>query len=157
MKESIVLLILGACWAGYLGWYWRENRKTSHRRSDGIRSFSSGLGSLGGALGGSAPRSLAFGPSVSSFAPRSVGEAARRRREVLVALCGAAGVTFLAAVALGGIAVLLHVVIDIALAAYAYALVQRRNDEAEREIKVHMLYPERAPEPALRPQRVVNG
>ena len=96
MKESIVLLILGACWAGYLSWYWRENRKTSHRRSDGIRAFSSGLGSLGG----SAARSHAFSSSALQLAPRSAGEAARRRREVLVALSASAVLTFFAAVAL---------------------------------------------------------
>ena len=153
MKESIVLLVLGACWAGYLGWYWRENRKTSHRRSDGIRAFSSGLGSLAG----SAARTHSVGGPIPVLAPRTVGEAARRRREVLMALSGAAVLTLFAAIGVGGIAVLLHVVVDIALAAYAYALVQRRNDEAEREIKVHMLYPELAADTAPRPRQVVNG
>ncbi|MEZ5247547.1 MAG: hypothetical protein R2707_20830 [Acidimicrobiales bacterium] len=151
MKESIVLLILGACWAGYLGWYWRENKKTSHHRSDGIRAFSSGLGSLGG----SAARASAFSPSVPTLAPRTAHEAARRRREVLVALVVAAVLTFFAAVAIGGVAVLVHVVVDLALAAYGYAVVQRRNDEAERDMKVHMLYPE--PAAAPRPRHVVNG
>jgi len=153
MKESIVLLILGACWAGYLGWYWRENQKTSRRRSDGIRAFSSGLGSLGG----SATRAQAFSPSVPALAPRTATEAARRRRDVAVALVVAAVVTFFAAVAIGGVAVLLHVVVDLALLSYGYALVQRRNDEAEREIKVHMLYPEGAPEPSVQTPQVVNS
>ena len=153
MKESIVLLILGACWAGYLGWYWRENRKSSSRRSDGIRAFSSGLGSLAG----SASRSHAFTPSAAALAPRTANEAARRRREVLISLSVVAVLTFFAAVAIGGAAVLLHVVVDLALASYAYALVQRRNDEAEREIKVHMLYPERAQPAVIRPREVVNG
>lgn len=153
MKESIVLLVLGACWAGYLGWYWRENRKTSHSRSDGIRAFSSGLGSLGG----SASRIHGFSPAAPALAPRTAVDAARRRREVLIALVSAAVLTFFATIAIGGAAVLLHVVVDLALASYVYALVQRRNDEAEREIKVHMLYPERAHEPALRPRQVVNG
>jgi len=153
MKESIVLLVLGACWAGYLGWYWRENRKTSHRRSDGIRAFSSGLGSLGG----SASRSYAISPSVPALAPRTAGDAARRRREVLIALSAAAVLTLFAAIGVGGLAVLVHVVVDIALVSYGYALVQRRNDEAEREIKVHMLYPERAAQPELAPRQVVNG
>ena len=153
MKESIVLLVLGACWAGYLGWYWRENKKTSHRRADGIRAFSSGLGSLGG----SAARSQTLSPSVPALAPRTAHEAARRRREVMIALVAAAVLTFFAAVAIGGVAVLAHVVVDLALASYAYALVQRRNEEAEREIKVHMLYPEQAREPEVRPAEVVNA
>ena len=153
MKESIVLLVLAACWAGYLGWYWRENKKTSHHRSDGIRAFSNGLGSLGG----SASRAGAFSSSVPALAPRTAYEAARRRREVLVALVAAAVLSLLAAVAIGGLAVLVHVVIDLALASYGYAVVQRRNDEAEREIKVHMLYPDQAARPALRPRQAVNG
>ena len=153
MKESIVLLLLGACWAGYLGWYWRENRKTSHRRSDGIRAFSSGLGSLGG----SASRASVASPALPALAPRSATDAARRRREVLLTLSTAAVLTLFAAIAIGGAAVLVHVVVDLALAAYGYALVQRRNDEAEREIKVHMLYPEQSVEPVERPRQAVNG
>jgi hypothetical protein len=153
MTESIVLLMLGACWAGYLGWYWRANKKASHHRSDGIRAFSSGLGSLGG----SASRSAAFNPAGAALVPRTAHEAARRRRDVFVALMAVAVLTFFAAITIGGAAVLLHVVVDLVLAAYGYAVVQRRNDEAEREIKVHMLYPERAPEPAVRSRHVVNG
>ena len=153
MKESIVLLILGACWAGYLGWYWRENKKTSRHRSDGIRAFSSGLGSLGG----SASRGSALGSTVPALSPRTAHEAARRRREVLSALVVLAVLTLFTAVTIGGAAVLVHVVVDLVLASYGYAVVQRRNDEAEREIKVHMLYPEGAPAPATRPKQVVNG
>lgn len=154
MKESIVLLILGACWAGYLGWYWRENRRTSDRRRDGIRAFSSGLGTLGG----SAARASSFSPALPGLAPRTAVDAARRRREVLMGLTVAAALTFFAAVGIGGAVVIaVHVLVDLALVAYGYLLVQRRNDEAEREIKVHMLYPERAAAPVPEPVRAVGS
>ncbi|MEM7141165.1 MAG: hypothetical protein AAF548_09040 [Actinomycetota bacterium] len=151
--ESIALLILGACWVGYLGWYWRENRRTSDRRRDGIRTFSSGLGSLGG----SANRAVSFTPAIPSLAPRTALDAARRRREVLLGLGVAAVVTFFAVIGIGGALVLaVHVLVDLALVGYAYLVVQRRNDEAEREMKVHMLYPEHRVE-APEPVRAVNG
>jgi hypothetical protein len=153
MKESIVLLVLGACWAGYLGWCWSENRRTTNRRSDGINAFSSGLGSLGG----SAARTNVFRPGGSSLTPRTVSDAARRRREVLVGLGTLAVLTLFAAIGMGGIAVFIHVFVDLALVGYGYALVQRRNDEAEREIKVHMLYPERAPQPVGAGRQAVNS
>ena len=152
MKELIVLA-LGACWIGYLGWYWRENRRTSHHRRDGIRAFSHGLGTLGGSVS----RVGTFGPVPSVLAPRSAADAARRRREVGVALSVAAVLTLFAAIGVGGIVVLVHVVVDLALVAYAYALVQRRNNEAEREIKIHMLYPERVHGREPTPGQVVNG
>jgi hypothetical protein len=153
MKESIVLLVLGACWAGYLGWYWRENRRTVHHRSDGIRAFSSGLGSLGG----STSRSLSGATMAVSLAPRNARDAARRRRDVLIVLSIAAVVTLFAAVGIGGIAVIVNLMADIALIAYVVALVQRRNEEAEREIKVHMLYPDRVRELETVPARAANG
>jgi hypothetical protein len=51
-------------------------------------------------------------------------------------------VTLLGAMAFGLYAVLLHLLVDAALGAYLYAIVQRRNLAAEREIKVQMLYPD---------------
>jgi hypothetical protein len=152
MKESIVLLVLGACWAGYLGWYWRENRTGSSRRSDGIRDFSRSLGTLGGSV-----TTTGLFVNRGSLAPRTPDQAARRRREVLMALSSAAVITLLAAVTLGGVAVFVHVLVDLALVAYGYALLQRRNVAAEREIKVHMLYPERVPASPAPQREAVNA
>ena len=76
---------------------------------------------------------------------------------MLVTLSVAAALTLFAAIGIGGIAVLVNVVIDLALLSYCYALLQRRNNEAEREIKVHMLYPERARELAPAQAQAVNG
>ena len=66
------------------------------------------------------------------LAPRSAGAAARRRREVAAFLGTLAALSFLAAFVFGLIALLVHLVIDLAIVAYAYAVVQRRNLIAER-------------------------
>ncbi|MEZ5167979.1 MAG: hypothetical protein R2695_16385 [Acidimicrobiales bacterium] len=153
MKESIVLLVLGACWAAYGAFYVRDSRRSSHRRSDGIRSFSSGLGSLGA----TALRSPGFDRGSAGLAPRTASDAARRRREVALSLVVLALITFFAALSFGGVLVVFHLLVDVALAAYGYALMQRRNDAAEREMKVHMLYPERQVDLAPAPAEAVNG
>ena len=139
VSTSIVLLVLAAGWCCYLTMWWKDARKTAQSRSDRIDSFSSGMGSLGG----SASRSIA-GPTLRpvEFKPRSSGAAARRRREVFTALAGLAVLTLLASFVLGLVAIAAHLLVDAALVAYGYAVVQRRNLAAEREIKVQMLYPE---------------
>ena len=73
-----------------------------------------------------------------------------------MSLGAVAVLTLLAAVALGPAALFVHVLADLVLAAYGYAVVQRRNRHAEREMKVHMLYPERQRTPAMA-RRAVNG
>lgn len=152
MSESIVLLVLGACWAGYLAWYLRGHRQASPNRHDRTRSFSAGMGTLGG----SSARSLNGVIRPPALAPRTVDEAARRRRDVLLALGATCVFTLLATIALGPVALFVHVLADLAFAVYGYAVVQRRNEHAEREIKVHMLYPERRRTPAVA-RRAVNG
>ena len=139
MTTSIVLLVLGAGWAAYLAVWFKDARKVSQDRTDTISSFSHGMGSLGGTT--ARPRSLTAAGLV--LAPRSAGAAARRRREVAAFLGTLAALSFLAAFVFGLIALLVHLVIDLAIVAYAYAVVQRRNLLAEREMKVQMLYPER--------------
>ena len=139
MTTSIVLLVLSAGWAVYLAVWFKDARKVSQGRTDTISSFSHGMGSLGGTT--ARPRSLSAAGLV--LAPRSAGAAARRRREVAAFLGTLAALSFLAAFVFGLIALLVHLVIDLAIVAYAYAIVQRRNLIAEREMKVQMLYPER--------------
>ena len=56
------------------------------------------------------------------------------------------------ALVLGAVALLVHVVIDLTIVAFAYAVVQRRNLAAEREMKVQMLYPDGVT-PLREPQR----
>ena len=151
MTTSIVLLVLSAGWAAYLAVWFKDARKVSQDRTDTISSFSHGMGSLGGTT--ARPRSLTAAGLV--LAPRSAGAAARRRREVAAFLGTLAALSFLAAFVFGLIALLIHLVIDLAIVAFAYAVVQRRNLIAEREMKVQMLYPERvASLDAERPRRV---
>ncbi|NIR37218.1 MAG: hypothetical protein GWN79_10535 [Actinobacteria bacterium] len=152
MSESIVLLVLGACWAGYLVWYLRGHRQASPDRHDRTRTFAAGMGTLGG----SSVRSINGVARPAALVPRTVHDAARRRRDVLISLGAVCVFTLLAAIALGPVALLIHVFADLAFAGYGYAVVQRRNEHAEREMKVHMLYPERRRTPAMA-RRAVNG
>ena len=153
MTTSIVLLVLGAGWAAYLVMWFKDARKVSQDRTDTISSFSHGMDSLGGTT--ARPRSLTAAGFV--LAPRSAGAAARRRREVAAFLCTLAVLSFLAAFVFGLIALLIHLVIDLAIVAYAYAVVQRRNLVAEREMKVQMLYPERVASLEAERRRRVNA
>ena len=139
MSESIVLLVLGACWVAYLSWYWRENRRRTPQRGDGIRSFASGLGSLGGSANRSRPAPILQ----PTLAPRSADAAARRRRDVLMSSGVICVITLLGAVALGPLALIVHLMADAVFVAYGFAVLQRRSRAAEREMKVHMLHPER--------------
>ncbi len=132
---SIVLLGLVAVWGAYLAVWWRDNRAGAAHRSDMIRSFNRGLDTLGataasGSLGGA---------SSTSLLPRSADEAAQRRRLILSCLGGLAATTFLLSFVLGTTMLLLNLVIDSLFGWYCYAVVQRRNVEAEREMKVTLL------------------
>lgn len=153
VSTSIVLLVLAAGWCAYLMMWWKDARKTAASRSDRIDSFSSGMGSLGG----SASRSLQA-PVLRpvELKPRSAGAAARRRQQVVTALAGLAVFTLLASFVLGLVAIVAHLLIDVALVSYGYAVVQRRNLAAEREMKVQMLYPEGVT-PIHAPRRTVNA
>ena len=153
MTTSIVLLVLSAGWAVYLAVWFKDARKVSQGRTDTISSFSHGMGSLGGTT--ARPRSLTAAGLV--LAPRSAGAAARRRREVAAFLGTLAALSFLAAFVFGLIALLVHLVIDLAIVAYAYAVVQRRNLIAEREMKVQMLHPERVASLDAERRRRVNA
>ena len=153
MTTSIVLLVLSAGWAAYLAVWFKDARKVSQDRADTISSFSHGMGSLGGTT--ARPRSLTAAGLV--LAPRSAGAAARRRREVAAFLGTLAALSFLAAFVFGLIALLVHLVIDLAIVAYAYAVVQRRNLIAEREMKVQMLHPERVASLDAERRRRVNA
>ena len=140
MPTSIVLLALAAGWSIYLVVWWRDARKTTSFGRDRMGSFSSGMGSLAG----SNPRVPLVGSvgSAASLKPRTMADAARRRHQIGMVLGTAAVVSLLAAFVLGAVAVLAHVIADLALLSYGYGCVHRRNLAAEREIKVQMLYPE---------------
>jgi len=69
----------------------------------------------------------------------------------------AAVVSMLAAFVLGPVAVFAHLFADIALLAYCYGCIRRRNLAVEREIKVQMLYPERVTPLRRHEPRTVNA
>lgn len=141
MPTSIVLLALAAGWAIYLVVWWRDARKTTSFGRDRMGSFSSGMGSLGGSST-RMPLAIPTG-SAASLKPRTMAAAAHRRRLIGMMLGVAAAVSLLAAFVLGPVAVVVHLLADVALLSYCYGCVRRRNLAVEREIKVQMLYPER--------------
>ncbi len=64
--------------------------------------------------------------------PRTSIDARRRRRRILVSLIFSALATFVLAVYLGGIALVIHLVVDALLLAYAMLLVQHQRTSEER-------------------------
>ncbi len=139
MTTSIVLLVLALGWSAYLAVWWKDSRKVASSRTDAISSFTTGMGSLGGTA---ARTGMPLTGRPYDLRPRSSTAAARRRQQVFLGLGLTAVLTLLATFVIGPVALLAHVIIDCTLVAYAYAVVQRRNLAAEREIKVQMLYPE---------------
>ena len=155
MSTSIVLLTLAAGWGIYMVVWWRDARKTTSFGRDRMGSFSSGMGTLGS----SSPRmplSITAG-SAASLKPRTMADAARRRRTIGVALGVAAVVSLLAALVLGPVAVFMHLFTDVSLIWYSYGCVRRRNLAVEREIKVQMLYPEHVTPLRGHERRTVNA
>jgi hypothetical protein len=138
MPTGVVLGVLVLGWGAYLAYWWRDSRP-SLSRSDGIEDFSRNLDRLSGSY---RPALRTNGSFAFELCPRTAADAATRRRQIVIVLGVLAVVTLLGAMAFGLYAVLLHLLVDAALGAYLYAIVQRRNLAAEREIKVQMLYPD---------------
>ncbi len=158
MSESIIIVALAVCWAGYLGWYLRQRFRSSEQDSDRVSSFSQGLGTLGVARQVRGQSSTAVQGS-SPLAPRGELGAARRRRDVGIALSMACLTTLFAALAFGPLLWALHVLVDIAAGSFVYLATRRRSIVAEREMKVHMLYPDRVIDhrEAVGASRVAHG
>ena len=142
MSESIIIVALAVCWAGYLSWYWRQRFQSSLQEKDRVSSFSQGLGILGSARQVRDQTQTAVYQS-SPLAPRSARDAARRRRDVGITLGLLCLTTLFAALAFGPVVWVIHLLVDIATGSFAYFAAQRRSLAAEREMKVHMLYPDR--------------
>ncbi|MFQ5558652.1 MAG: hypothetical protein ACE5GB_14255 [Acidimicrobiales bacterium] len=142
---SIVLLVLVAAWGAYLFLWWKDGRVSVPSRRDDIRGFNRSLGSLADTSArsvGSAVDVMGRGAELARM-PRTAIEAARRRREVFLVLGALAGATLLAVPLLGSRALAVSVFVDALLLAYAWAVVRRQHLNAEREMKVRMLYPDR--------------
>jgi len=148
VTTTIVLFGLAVGWTIFLSVWWRDSRRDSR---------------FGDARGGFNPSVSArdvsrFVSSVGSaeFVPRSSFAAQRRRRQVLIGLAVAAVFFLFAFTIVGVVALVLHVVCLAALVIYGYAVIQRRNVSAEREIKVQMLHPDRVA-PLHRERITVNA
>ena len=149
----MVLIILVLIWAAVLLPPYLQNRSES-RPADSISSFQKQLSVLerrSNTIGGGVAR-IGTAPSYP-LARMTRSEARRRRRDVLFTLAGAAGLTFLMAVLLGGSVWMLQLLCDVLLAGYVVLLVQTTQRAVERDLKVRYLpttrQPRHAAEPAL--------
>jgi hypothetical protein len=159
----LVLVILGLIWAAVLLPPYLQNRR-EHRPGDSIASFRHQLAVIERATPEGRARSTTrleprfdaprFAPTHSAYAPvrtqRPVSPAARRpvnpqaeirkrRKDVFLTLLGAAGVTFLLALVMGGSVWMLQLLADVALVGYVGLLVRFQQVASERDIKVRFL------------------
>ena len=149
----LVLIILVLIWAAVLLPPYLQNRSES-RPADSISSFQKQLSVLerrSNTIGGGVSR-IGAAPSYP-MARMTRSEARKRRRDVLFTLAGAAGLTFLMALMLGGSVWMLQLLCDALLAGYVVLLVQTTQRAVERDLKVRYLpttrQPRHAAEPAL--------
>jgi hypothetical protein len=165
----LLLGVLVILWAVLIGSWLRDRAST--RPGDSVSAFRDQLHTLQRTQPGGrrsslrASRSESFAP-VAAFvpgrpAPRTSSVSAsvrRRRRDVLFALAGAAGFTFLLALVLGGpLLIVLNVLCDLALAGYVFALLQQQRIAHEKQLKVRYLPHQQAPAAARAVQRPVSG
>jgi hypothetical protein len=158
----LVLVILGVIWAAVLLPPYLQNRR-EHRPGDSIASFRHQLSVLERATPEGRARNVARidshrdwnpAPTAAVYAmptsrrpaPRAAmamrrSDARRRRRDVFVTLLGAVVVTFLLAIALGGLVWLLQLVTDVVLVGFTAMLVRLQQEAAEKELKVRFLEP----------------
>jgi hypothetical protein len=146
----VVLFLLAVIWAVYLASWIRS--RSEHRSVNSISSFNKHLSVLERTSPGrngqpSGPRAshapvLGYGP-VGLGARRALtmtrSEARRRRRDVLFALGGAALVTLMLAVVVGGPLVWLHLLVDVLLVGYLALLAHTQRLAVERRSKVRYL------------------
>ena len=147
----MVLVILAVVWAVYLVSWVRS--RTEHRRVNSINSFSNHLSVLERtAPGGRGSARSLSGPTVSGspttglggqgyFAPRrpTVSQTKKRRRDILVGLLGATGVTFLGMLVLGGMVTYLFGLSLVLTVVYVMALANLQKRAIERRSKVRYL------------------
>ena len=155
----LVLVILAAIWAAVLLPPFLQSR-SENRPADSISTFRNQLHVLeqrstgtGPSLG--RPASVRPTGSVGGFAPNPYArpvdrarlariDAKKRRRDILVTLLAAAGLTLVLSLVLPAV-FMLHLVIDVLLAAYVALLVRQRKLAEERSMKVRYLGDARRP------------
>jgi hypothetical protein len=160
----LVLVILGLIWAAVLVPPYLQNRR-EHRPGDSIASFRHQLSVLERATPEGRARSLRFdsgrdwAPEPQAYAPvaayrrtpartaapvrttAAMTSARKRRKDVFLTLLGAVAVTFLLAIAMGGMVWALHVAIDLAFVGYVGLLIKIQQEVAEKELKVRFIQP----------------
>lgn len=149
----MVLVILAVVWAVYLASWVRS--RTEHRRVNSINSFSQHLS----VLERTAPGGRASGRSVAASLPgvgtspvggspmvgtnmarrSSLSQAKKRRRDVLVGLLAATGVTFLGTIVMGGPVRYLFGLSLVLTVGYVVALASIQKRTLERRAKVRYL------------------
>jgi len=154
----LVLIILAVIWAAVLLPPFLQNRSES-RPADSISTFRSQLSvlerrSVGAGQGpfasnqfsAAAQRPIRSMSSSNPTAGRGSVDRARyarmaakkRRRDILVTLLAAAGLTLVLSVLMSPV-LMLHLVIDTLLAAYVFLLVRQRKLAEERSMKVRYM------------------
>lgn len=142
----MVLFILAVVWAIYLV-SWLRNR-TEERRTNSISSFSKHLSVLERATPGGRSAGLPPAVGVGTAVPGSlrgpvrrpsISAAKKRRRDILVGLLAATGVTFLATLVVGGFFTALFVLSLLLTGAYVALLVQAQKRVMERRAKVRSI------------------
>lgn len=143
----VVLVILAVVWAVYLASWIRS--RTEHRRVNSIHSFSHHLSVLerttpaagrGRSVGGSRATALGMAPRRPTMSATK-----KRRRDVLVGLLAATGVTFLGTLVMGGAVTYLFGLTLVLTVAYVAALASIQKRAIERRTKVRYLETPAAP------------
>ncbi len=136
----LFLIILAVVWAAVLVPPFVRSRREGHPGSS-VTSFRAQLSTLERATPGSSLRAVGHPQAQPHGMALGSLDARRRRRDVLVGLLGATGVTFLLAIAAGGWFTMLFLLTAGSLGTYVYALRQRHLRTLERSVKVHTLTP----------------
>jgi hypothetical protein len=147
----LVLVILAVIWAAVLLPPFLQSRSES-RPADSISTFRNQLHvlerrSTGGNVASSSravPNRTSYGAQPIDRARLSRMEARKRRRDILVTLLAAAGLTLVLSFLLPQV-IFLHVGIDVLLVAYCALLVRQRKLAEERAMKVRYLGQARRP------------
>lgn len=157
----LVLVILAVIWAAVLLPPYLQNRSES-RPADSISTFRNQLSVLERRATMAVPGHLSAGPRpatapirpAEAIRPLQVdrarlarADAKRRRRDILLTLVAAAGLTLVLGVVLRQVLVL-HLLIDVLLGAYVALLVRQRRIAEERSMKVRYLTSARTSRPA---------
>lgn len=135
----MVLVILAVVWAVYLVSWVRS--RTEHRRVNSINSFSNHLSVLERTAPGGTPSRVgaSLGGGYAAVRRPTMSQTKKRRRDVLVGLLAATGVTFLGTLVMGGLVTYLFGLSLLLTVAYVAALATIQKRAVERRTKVRYL------------------